>query len=174
MPILGGINFSFRREIRPYRKYEIWTRVLTWDDKWLYLVSHFVKPGTKMPERYEDQPWRTLKRVPKKTKSQKEGKEDSKQPSGVDVISGLYATAVSKYVFKQGRRTITPMLVFESAGLMPVSSTGFKETPKADLIFSQAVGGRCGEGAAIAESFSELEKPHAWLNGNDNVAFARY
>ncbi|RAK71484.1 thioesterase family protein [Aspergillus fijiensis CBS 313.89] len=42
---LGGVACIFRREIKPYQRYEVVSRVLTWDDKWLYIVSYFVKPG---------------------------------------------------------------------------------------------------------------------------------
>jgi hypothetical protein len=31
---LGGISCLFKKEILPYKKYEMWTRVLCWDRKW--------------------------------------------------------------------------------------------------------------------------------------------
>jgi hypothetical protein len=43
--ILGSVFTNFGREIPPYVKYEVQTRLLSWDQKWIYLVSYFVTPG---------------------------------------------------------------------------------------------------------------------------------
>ena len=43
---LGGTSCVFKREIKPLQRYEVWSRVLTWDAKWLVLVTYFVKAGT--------------------------------------------------------------------------------------------------------------------------------
>jgi hypothetical protein len=32
--LLGGVSCTFRREIKPLQRFEIWTRVLCWDEKW--------------------------------------------------------------------------------------------------------------------------------------------
>lgn len=32
---LGAVSCSFRKEISPYEAYDIWTRILNWDEKWL-------------------------------------------------------------------------------------------------------------------------------------------
>ena len=55
---LGGVTCTFKRELKPYRKYEIWTRVLSWDEKWVYVISHIVKPDSANPTAYSDQPWK--------------------------------------------------------------------------------------------------------------------
>lgn len=47
--ILRGANCVWRKEIAPYVAYELWTRVLAWDEKWIYLVFHFVKAGKFVP-----------------------------------------------------------------------------------------------------------------------------
>lgn len=44
---LGAVKCSFRREIRPYERYEMWTRVLSWETKWLYTITHFVRKDPK-------------------------------------------------------------------------------------------------------------------------------
>ncbi|KXH52423.1 hypothetical protein CSAL01_09745 [Colletotrichum salicis] len=49
--ILGGAQCVWRSEIVPYEKYELWTRVLSWDEKWIYLVTHFVKADVFVPGR---------------------------------------------------------------------------------------------------------------------------
>ncbi|KAF7715221.1 Uncharacterized protein PECH_008715 [Penicillium ucsense] len=83
---LGGVACLFRREIKPYQRYDVITRVLTWDDKWLYVVSYFVKPGSAQGSRIaEDQ---------------------------------IFASAISRYVFKKGRQTVTPAEVMRHSGLL--------------------------------------------------------
>jgi hypothetical protein len=42
--ILGSVFTTFGREISPYVKYEVQTRLLSWDQKWMYLVSYFIMP----------------------------------------------------------------------------------------------------------------------------------
>jgi len=44
--------FFFLNEIKPYEGYELWTRVLCWDEKWVYTVKHFVKMAAVRPEGY--------------------------------------------------------------------------------------------------------------------------
>ncbi|KAF3919883.1 hypothetical protein ABW21_db0204688 [Orbilia brochopaga] len=81
---LGGVVSLFRREIKPYQLYEVWSRVLAWDDKWFWVVSHFVSAEKD----------RTGKRK-------------------------IYASSLSKYVFKVERKTIPPVEVLEESGLLP-------------------------------------------------------
>ncbi|KAK6525480.1 hypothetical protein TWF694_005614 [Orbilia ellipsospora] len=83
---LGGVMSLFRREIKPYEKYEVWSRVLGWDDKWFWVVSHFVS-ATGDP------------------------KHGGKRK--------IYASSLSKYVFKVERKTIPPIDVLEESGLLP-------------------------------------------------------
>ena len=80
---LGAVKCSFKREIRPYQRYEMWTRVLSWDAKWLYTITHFVRKDAK---------------------------------SGQSVVC---ATAVSKCVFKSGRKTVAPEAMLHDSGLLP-------------------------------------------------------
>jgi hypothetical protein len=84
-PALGGVSCVFRREIKPWQRYEVETRVLCWDDKWLYIVSHFLKPGSNGTKTTEDR---------------------------------ILASAVSKYVFKAGRRTVEPREVLRFLQLL--------------------------------------------------------
>ncbi|RDW76615.1 acyl-CoA thioesterase [Aspergillus mulundensis] len=44
---LGSVFCTFKREIKPYTKYEVESRVLAWDQKWMYILSFFVKPAVK-------------------------------------------------------------------------------------------------------------------------------
>lgn len=43
--VLGSVFCSYRREVGMLQSYELWSRVLTWDRKWMYFVTHFVAKG---------------------------------------------------------------------------------------------------------------------------------
>ncbi|KAM0421139.1 hypothetical protein ACHAPT_011031 [Fusarium lateritium] len=111
--ILGGTTCTWRKEIKPYAPYELWTRVLSWDGKWLYVVTHFVKPGVFHPDEYVMQP----KKKPTSNKS----KED------VEIVKAVYATSVARYVFKSNRRTIPPAQALKDAGLLPEDEASLAE-----------------------------------------------
>jgi acyl-CoA thioesterase FadM len=44
-PALGAAEINFIREIGPFRKFELLTRLVTWDDKWSYMEQRFVVDG---------------------------------------------------------------------------------------------------------------------------------
>ncbi|KAE8153150.1 hypothetical protein BDV25DRAFT_127479 [Aspergillus avenaceus] len=106
--ILSGIQIVFRREIKPYQGYEVWSRVLSWDEKWIYIVSHFVKRGAF-------QPGKTLLQS---SSSQGQTKQRSlKRDESPE--KHVFASAVSRYVFKQGRKTFSPEQMLIECGLLP-------------------------------------------------------
>lgn len=43
--ILGSVHTSFHKEIKPYERYEVRSRVLGWDAKWVIIGSFFIRPG---------------------------------------------------------------------------------------------------------------------------------
>jgi hypothetical protein len=103
--ILGGTTCTWRKEIKPYARYELWTRILSWDEKWLYVVTHFVKPGVFHPHEYVMQPKRKTAEIREK--------EDS------DTLKSVYASSVARYVFKNNRRTIPPEEALRVCNLLP-------------------------------------------------------
>ncbi|KNG81804.1 hypothetical protein ANOM_009062, partial [Aspergillus nomiae NRRL 13137] len=42
---LGSVFCSFKREIKPFELYEIETKVIAWDRKWMYVLSFFLRPA---------------------------------------------------------------------------------------------------------------------------------
>ncbi|KAF4974810.1 hypothetical protein FZEAL_8334 [Fusarium zealandicum] len=114
--ILGGTTCTWRKEIKPYALYELWTRIISWDEKWLYVVTHFVKAGAFHPDEYVMQP--------RKRTSAKKGKED------VDVLKAVYASSVARYVFKSNRRTVPPQEALTDCGLMPTDEASLAEVEK--------------------------------------------
>ena len=125
---LGGVSCQFRKEIKPYEKFEVWTRVLCWDVKWIYIISHFVKPGVARPKGYTLQPWRKGK--------QQEGSEarNNGRANGAATTpfpqSAIFATGIAKYVCKKGRLTIPPERVLRASNLLPPKPADH-ETPPA-------------------------------------------
>ncbi|RMZ92428.1 hypothetical protein DV736_g346, partial [Chaetothyriales sp. CBS 134916] len=43
--MLGSVHTSFHKEIKPYERYEVRSRVLGWDKKWVVLISFFIRPA---------------------------------------------------------------------------------------------------------------------------------
>jgi len=40
-PLLGNCTIRFRRSLAPFQKYTLRTRLMCWDDKWLYMMQSF-------------------------------------------------------------------------------------------------------------------------------------
>ncbi|PYH99853.1 hypothetical protein BO71DRAFT_83814 [Aspergillus ellipticus CBS 707.79] len=89
--ILGGVYTTFKREIPAYTKYEIKSHVASFDQKWIYIVTYFLKPSN--------------------------GKKNQNDPEVLK--KRLYAISISKYVLKKGRYTVPPKDIFEAAGYTP-------------------------------------------------------
>ncbi len=122
--MLGGVSCNFKREIKPFEGFEIWTRILSWDRKWIYVISHFVKKGAVKPMGYTLQPWKTIKA----RKEEKATEKDSNGHAGNGNSTGaahpaIFASGIAKYVFKKGRLTISPERILQNAGLLPPKPT---------------------------------------------------
>ncbi|KAG9243482.1 hypothetical protein BJ878DRAFT_115186 [Calycina marina] len=116
---LGAVSCSFRRELKPYETYEMWTRILSWDEKWVYIVTHFVKKDAVLPAGYS--------LYPQQNSSTGPGADMRKSSSSstIDTMAcndAVVATALSKCVFKQGRRTVSPSLMLRQSNLLPQRS----------------------------------------------------
>ncbi|CAK7206982.1 hypothetical protein SEUCBS139899_009789 [Sporothrix eucalyptigena] len=101
---LGAVFCSFRKEIAPYQPYEMWSRVLSWDRKWLYVMTHFVVKGKVKPASWDG--------------SGKTHREWTAADEA-NLQKHVIATAISKYVFKLGRFTTHPTYLMGSSGLLP-------------------------------------------------------
>lgn len=110
--VLGSVECSFRKEVKMFQSYEMWTSILTWDRKWIYTVTYFVKKGTAKPTEWLDPSFA-------KTKTR-----NASDPAG-GWERNILATSVAKYVFKLGRFTVHPAILLEDAGLLPVRPGGW-------------------------------------------------
>ncbi|GAP84599.2 putative capsule polysaccharide biosynthesis protein [Rosellinia necatrix] len=109
--VLGGVQCSFRRELRPYQRYDMWSRVLGWDRKWLYVVTHFVEPGAAVARR---------------------------PAGGGGWEDKVYASAVSKYVFKLGRLTVHPAVLIGASDMLPERPGGWVRDDNNELVDKDA------------------------------------
>ena len=153
---LGGVTCTFKRELKPYRKYEIWTRVLSWDEKWVYVISHIVKPGTAIPTTYSDQSWRssenhhrskgtTASNSTNWNQSRESANSTERSSTLSSVHPSVYAVSVAKYAFKRGRVTISPTKFLQACDLLPVSpsessgNVSHAPQPLGDVLISSGV-----------------------------------
>jgi hypothetical protein len=175
---LGGVSCLFKREILPYTKYEMWTRVLSWDRKWFYLVTHLVKPGVGKPTSWTLQPWRKAKRT------------DTQDVDREKLLGAVYATAIAKYVVKRGRITVPPEQVLLDAEMVPVKPEGWvykadaESNGDADGVLPKPV--QCEEwnwdiieaerlrGLVVAQKFAEMDGMHEYFDGGKNGALGEY
>ena len=127
---LGAVSCTFRRELLPYETYDMWTRVLTWDEKWFYIITHFVKRSSKIgPEEITlyPQQQKELESNPPSRKGSATSTDDAaaavsgRKNSVIDNKNPVAATAVSKIVFKDERKTITPQTMLELAEMFPAA-----------------------------------------------------
>ena len=116
---LGGVSCQFRKEIKPYEKFEIWTRVLCWDQKWFYVICHFVKPGVVKPKGYTLQPWQKGKQQNKNDERESNGSATTASSESPPPHPAIFAAGIAKYVYKKGRLTIPPDRVLRASNLLP-------------------------------------------------------
>ncbi|MCJ1265836.1 hypothetical protein MMC22_005717 [Lobaria immixta] len=131
---LGGVSCNFKKEIKPYEAFEVWSRILCWDRKWLYTVSHFVKKGSVRPKGYTLQPWRNLKleKGTKKNETGSNGVAASSDTKKSPANPAIFASAISKYVFKQGRLTIPPEKILQNSNLLPPKPAAIETPPSTE------------------------------------------
>jgi acyl-CoA thioesterase FadM len=44
-PVVGGVTIRYRREIKSFEKFSLRSRLVGWDDKWMYFEHRFEKNG---------------------------------------------------------------------------------------------------------------------------------
>ncbi|KAF2019970.1 hypothetical protein BU24DRAFT_419575 [Aaosphaeria arxii CBS 175.79] len=156
--VLGGTQCAFRKEIKAYKSYEMWTRLIAWDDKWLYAITHFVEKGKFKPVSYlhieneeELEPLLALSAEQKAEHAETNRK-------------AVFASVATRAVFKQGWQTVKPEEMFRRAGLLPDDEEGRERIEgirKRNLAIFEAEG----------NSWDSL---HATFFDETSLALARY
>jgi hypothetical protein len=124
---LGAVSCTFKRDLKPYESYDMWTRILSWDEKWVYIVTHFVKKGAQINPRecilYPRQNSRAGSGSSTPVESVSSAASSLRgsicSQSSSTAQGAVTAYALSKIVFKDGRITIKPETMLEAAGLLP-------------------------------------------------------
>lgn len=120
--ILGSVHTTFLKEIKPYERYSVRSRILGWDRKWIVIGSVFVRPKNATDRKRE------------KKEAERRARITGKSEAAAQVTDRgevLFATALSKYVVKKGRFTVPPERCWKSAGWFPAKGAG--ETPPLGL-----------------------------------------
>jgi hypothetical protein len=180
---IGGTSCLFKREILPYRKYEMWTRLLCWDRKWFYLVTHLVKPGVGRPTSWSLQPWR-------KAKPGVRPEVDREK-----LLAAVYATGITKYVVKRGRITVPPEEALVDADMVPKKPEGWVFRSQDERGMNGVHGDAAGvlpqlvhegewnwdiieaerlRGLKIAQKFAEMDDMHGYFDGGRNGVLGEY
>lgn len=45
MPVLGEAHIRFRRPLNPFQAFELHTRIVSWDEKWVFIEQKFMSRG---------------------------------------------------------------------------------------------------------------------------------
>ncbi|KAF2016473.1 hypothetical protein BU24DRAFT_422817 [Aaosphaeria arxii CBS 175.79] len=182
---LGGVSCLFKKEIPPLAKYEMWTRLLCWDRKWFYLVTHVVKPGVGKPSKFSLQPWR-------KGEAAIEGEDDEKVRQKLQ--GAIYATSLAKYVIKRGRITVPPEQALIDAEMVPAKPEGWvyqglvdgdavangdaesvlPKKPESDEWNWDIIEAERLRGLKFAENFAGLDGLHEVFDGGKDGALGEY
>lgn len=74
---VANVFTNFLKDIKPFERYDVSSRILCWDEKWIYVISRFTKNNGKV----------------------------------------LCSLSLTKYVLKDGRKTIPPKEALDFCGL---------------------------------------------------------
>jgi hypothetical protein len=180
---LGAVFCSFKKEIAPYQGYETWSRILSWDRKWLYIVTHFVVKGKVRPTSWDGKRCGPVRERKVKT----DGGKDGEAVDDVDFSKYIYATAISKYVFKLGRFTVHPAIVLHEAGMLPERPGGWRggengvgsEEELGEVVEDgewdwKKVESERRKGMEFARHFAALDGTHGMFDGGEDGALGRF
>jgi hypothetical protein len=185
--MLGSVMCSFKREIGMYEGFEMWSRLLCWDRKWIYVVTHFVKKGSVRPRSYilKDGSWFGKKGKGYRTVNGEKGEDVDEK--------AIFASAISKYVVKLGRLTVHPEVVLGASGLLPskpggwatMSDSSGESTPDLEVVETndevlegewdwRRIEAENHKGLKYVEHFAALDGLHNEFTGSKEPALGRY
>ncbi|SJL10149.1 uncharacterized protein ARMOST_13533 [Armillaria ostoyae] len=161
---VGATSFLFMREIPMLRRFEVRCSIVTWGEKWLYLVAKFVTTGTRKvtPRMEETTPFSSpgtpydsdadlQRKIPDKL---------SEEPNGAVV----HCVSISQVCFKIGRITVPPALVLTLSGCSDGNYTR-TNLPPGYLAAQKAV----AEGQAkdlLKGGWKRVPKSERWWEGS--------
>lgn len=182
---LGAVSCNFKREVSPYEEYEMWSKILSWDEKWIYIVTHFARKDAAKPKNYSLYPEQSPSQS-RRNSTDASSDEDLLRRASVDSKSStnsadkevqpdkhIFATALSKCVFKSGRKTVSPELMFQMSGLLPA---GNSEEKKFDQVTLQEIEAQRLKGLQTAQLLAGQSQQNleAEFAGADCEALGRH
>jgi acyl-CoA thioesterase FadM len=51
MPVIAGVSMIFRRSLSPFERYRLETRLIGWDEKWVYMEQTFIRKNGDLAAR---------------------------------------------------------------------------------------------------------------------------
>jgi acyl-CoA thioesterase FadM len=51
-PLVGTVTIRYRRSLRPFDRFELVTRTVCWDEKWVYMEQRFERRGELIAQAY--------------------------------------------------------------------------------------------------------------------------
>ncbi len=139
--MLVGVMCTFKREIGIYRCYEMWSRILGWDRKYIYVATHFVEKEVMKPRAYVLTDASSFRKKGYMSVNRRQGEREARE---VDE-KGILVSAISKYVVKLGGLTIHPELSLNAPGLLPpkpggsATMMGDSKEPSSETIGGQSM-----------------------------------
>lgn len=120
---------NFKREIKCWQGFEMWTRILCWDRKWFYVVTWFVEKGSVKPKGWTLQPWRNKQPVQGREIEGEDAGTKREAETRKGAHPAIFATGLAKYVCKRGRITVPPERILGASGLLPPKPKEHKTPP---------------------------------------------
>jgi len=157
--MLGGVQIIWRKEIKPYTDYEVWTRVLSWGDKWFYTVTHFVQKGAFKPALYLQNEKLSTEEADKLAHQSADKAKEMRELHA----RKIYASAISRVVVKQGREVIKPADLLAQAGMLPTDVAGLAKVEE-----------RRSRNLSLVEEGGAWEGLHATFFDSAGLALGRY
>jgi hypothetical protein len=136
--ILAGVQAKFLREVKPLQRYMMVSAILTWDERGLFVITYFVRPGR------DKGIGGSAKQAASPARHLFSCSTDSKQRP-----SHLLAVLVSRYVARASRTKIEPLQLLQRAGLVRRREDGrggWTRSGRLDLIMYRA---SCSESVSI-------------------------
>lgn len=119
----------------------------------MYIISHFVEPGSY--QKFRDGRATLDEQANENSAGLSEGKSAWKQEQ---CRRAVYASAISQYVFKEGRKTVEPDAVLKMSGVIPHGQE--EAAANADDCLQDRIENRRKLGLATAERLLALHEMH--------------
>ena len=154
-------------QIKPYNPYTIHTSLLTYDHKWIYFISHFIRPDFRLSRRGSSTLLHESRdEAVNAIKVKARGKAGRQEATATREMAekAVLATVISKNIFRLGREKVVPERVLRAVNLLPSSSSSSSKSVGSRLggLSMEEVEERRKRGMKVVES-NDGDVAHAWF-----------